>query len=338
MRYAVTLDSVFTKHQTPEGHPERADRIRAVERRLRSWSGFPRLILSPPETVDPRWLRAIHTPEHLAAVRATADRRHTQLDPDTHAAADSYRIALLAAGSAVRVSCGVAGGEFDRGFVLARPPGHHAESGRAMGFCLLNNAAAATAAALELDGVNRVAVVDFDVHHGNGTQEIFYARPDVLYLSSHQHPLYPGTGRWEERGSGAGRGYTLNLPIPAGKGNGFYLALYRHFVVPALERFQPDLILVSAGFDGHHRDPLAGMNLDEDGFAALAGLLDETAENLCKGRTVYLLEGGYDLDALAESVLQTVRVGVGEKMAKAPAEESAEVREYCREAERRLGL
>ncbi len=333
MRFSLILDDVFLEHATPVGHPERSQRISAIAARLRAWSGFGRLHLLRPLEVDERWLRKVHSEEHCLRIQATAGRPYTQLDPDTHASADSFRVARLAAGSAVALTRTVLDGESDSGFALVRPPGHHAESSRAMGFCLFNNVAVAAAWALERPEVQRVAIVDFDVHHGNGTQEIFYARDDVLYVSSHQHPLYPGTGRWEERGSAAGLGSTLNLPLRAGKGNGFVLALYEHFVLPHLESFQPDLILVSAGFDAHFRDPLAGLNLDEEGFAALADLLNRAAEHLCSGRIVYLLEGGYDLDALAESVLRTIQVSVGEAEPQARAEDSTDFQEYRLQAE-----
>ncbi len=331
MSYLLVLDPVFSEHATPPGHPERPERLRAVAGRLRSWSGFSGLTLLEPSPVAQRWLEEVHDAGHLERVESTRGRAHTQLDPDTHASADSERVARLAAGSAVALAEAVAGGEADGGFDLIRPPGHHAESSRPMGFCLYNNVAAAAVAALAQPGIERVAIVDFDVHHGNGTQEIFYSRPDVLYVSSHQYPLYPGTGRVEESGEGPGRGATLNLPLPAGRGNGFYLALYREIVVPALEKFGPDLILVSAGYDAHHRDPLAGMNLDEEGFAGLAGLLDGAAGRLCGGRIAYFLEGGYDLDALAESVLATIRVNVGDSTPPAPPPPPAEFDEYRRQ-------
>jgi acetoin utilization deacetylase AcuC-like enzyme len=175
-----------------------------------------------------------------------------------------------------------------------------------MGFCLFNNVAIAAQWAVQQPGVDRVAIVDFDVHHGNGTQEIFYRSDDVLYVSTHQHPLYPGTGSFAESGAAAGRGYNLNFPIPPGQGNDLYADLHRHLIGPVLGRFSPDLILVSAGFDGHRADPLAGMRLDESGFRELASILNTVASKVAPGRIVYVLEGGYDLDALASSVLSVL--------------------------------
>ena len=239
----------------------------------------------------------MHTRAHLATVAETAGRT-VHFDADTQAGPRSYAAALRAAGAAVDATERVLKGELARAFCLVRPPGHHAETDQAMGFCLFNNVAVAAAHALAR-GAQRVLVVDFDVHHGNGTQEIFEEDPRVLYVSSHLFPFYPGTGSLSETGRGAGRGFTVNLPMPAGMGDAEYLRVYREIVEPIGKAFAPDLVLVSAGFDAYEGDPLANMALTAKGYAALAQTCVTIAEASAKGRAVFVLEGGYDLDGLA---------------------------------------
>jgi acetoin utilization deacetylase AcuC-like enzyme len=251
-------------------------------------------------------LLRVHTDAHVRSVAET-DGRTVAFDPDTQAGPRTYQAALHAAGAAVDAVTAVLDGTLDRAFCLSRPPGHHAESERVMGFCYFNNVAVAAAEALAR-GVARVLIVDFDVHHGNGTQEIFYPDPRVLYVSSHQFPFYPGTGMQLEQGAGPGRGYNVNLPMPAGSGDADYLRVYREIVSPLARAFDPELVIVSAGFDAFGGDPLASMRLTADGYGALAGICLETA----KGRAVFALEGGYDLDGLASSGAAVTRVLLGE--------------------------
>jgi acetoin utilization deacetylase AcuC-like enzyme len=222
-------------------------------------------------------------------------------------------VACLAAGSPVRLLELMREGRIDAGFSLARPPGHHATPTRAMGFCLFNNAAVAAEWAIQEQLAGRVAILDFDVHHGNGTQEIFWTRSDVLYLSSHQSPHYPGTGAFSEVGAGAGQGFTVNFPVPARRDDAFFVRLYNDLAVPILEQFQPDLILVSAGYDTHANDPLAGMRMTADGFGAIASALTAAASRLCRRRILFLLEGGYDLRALTEGVQATIDGVLGQR-------------------------
>lgn len=306
MRFGITLDDVFLRHATPPGHPERPDRIRALSQRIRQWEGYSELVEVEPVSANEDWLRAVHSAELVAQVARTEGNDYSQLDPDTHAGPESHRTALLAAGSAVELTRRLLHGVIDSGFALVRPPGHHAESNRPMGFCLFNNIAVAAQWALSQGGLERVAVVDFDVHHGNGTQEIFEQRGDLLFVSTHQHPLYPGTGHLREQGSGPGAGSTFNFPLPAGMGNSFYISLFEDFVTPILRWWRPQLILVSAGYDAHRMDPLANMRLDAAGFAALSSLLCRAARELCQGRILFLLEGGYHLEALCEGVIATI--------------------------------
>jgi acetoin utilization deacetylase AcuC-like enzyme len=246
-------------------------------------------------------------------VRETAGRA-VALDPDTFTSPESYDVALLAAGAACQAVDHVLGsGAGTRAFALVRPPGHHAERGKAMGFCLFNNVAIAAAHA-RAQGLDRVAIVDYDVHHGNGTQASFYTDPSVLFVSSHQYPYYPGTGAANETGAGAGKGFTINLPLEAGATDADYELVYERVVLPALRKFKPQLLLVSAGFDAHHRDPLAGMRLTTGQFGRLTALIAGVAEEVCDGRVVALTEGGYDLEALAASLDIAMRVLNGDAL------------------------
>ncbi|RLC89616.1 MAG: histone deacetylase, partial [Chloroflexi bacterium] len=225
----------------------------------------------------------------------------------------SFDAALMAAGGVVRAVEAVLTGEVANGFALVRPPGHHATATRAMGFCLFNNVAVAARAALTGGQVERVLIADFDVHHGNGTQDTFAADPAVFYFSSHQYPYYPGSGNWNETGNGPGEGTLLNVPLPAGVGDAGYAQVFAELVWPLAERFRPDLILVSAGYDAHWSDPLAMMNLSLTGYAWLGRELVRMAEQLCAGKIVFTLEGGYQLDVLAYGVLNAFYAMLGEE-------------------------
>jgi acetoin utilization deacetylase AcuC-like enzyme len=270
----------------------------------------PRLELCRPRSAATAELLRVHTAAHLSRV-AAARGRHVRFDADTQAGPRSYEAALLAAGAVIEAVERTLEGHIQRALCAVRPPGHHAESDRAMGFCLFNNVAAAAAHALA-KGLERIAVVDFDVHHGNGTQAIFYRDPRVLYVSSHAYPFYPGTGALSELGTGPGQGFTVNLPLPPGMGDAEYARVYREIVEPILSAFDPELVLVSAGFDPHRDDPLAGMELSAGGFAELAGVCLRGAEGAARGRAVFALEGGYDLEAVAESGAAVAGVLLGE--------------------------
>lgn len=243
---------------------------------------------------------------------------------------------MLAAGSVVRMIELLFAGEIETGFAAIRPPGHHAETARAMGFCLFNNIAVGAEWARRQGLAERVAVVDFDVHHGNGTQEIFYRRPDVLYLSSHQYPFYPGTGSQAELGDGKGLGFTVNFPMSAGSGNHFFCSLFQDLAGPILRDFEPDLILVSAGYDAHRDDPLGGMRLDEAGFGELVRQLNGLAKELCQGRILYVLEGGYNLRALGQSVLSTLRMSLDPTLEEIERTQTREYESYRQRISRTL--
>jgi len=284
-------------------HPERAERIRALDTALseQDWLGYqPR---EAPAVVEDALL-AVHPPEHVESVRRHCE-TGTAFDLDTPTSPGSWDAALHAAGGAVALVDALLDGEASTGFCALRPPGHHAEVARAMGFCLFANISVAARHAIDVRGAERVLILDWDVHHGNGTQAIFHSAPEVLFASIHQWPFYPGTGALGDAGSGAGEGYTINLPVPRGSGEDEWLALVEHVVVPASRTFGPDLILVSAGFDAHRDDPLGECSLEAVSFAHMARHVRSLAEEL--GVPVgAVLEGGYDLEALTASAAATM--------------------------------
>ncbi len=306
----LVTDARMVDHDPGRGHPERPDRLRAVLDLLdRAPVSGSRSVAATPAT--PAQAGRVHTPHHLARVES-ARGRATHLDPDTGTSPASVEAAWLAAGAAVQAVEAVVTGDARRSFALVRPPGHHAEPDRVMGFCLLSNVAIAAAHARAALGCERVLIVDWDVHHGNGTARAFRDRDDVLFFSTHQAPFYPGTGPAEDVGAGPGEGYTLNVPLPAGAGDGDLAAALTDVLGPAAEAFRPDLVLVSAGFDAHRADPLGGMQCTADGFAALCGVVRDLADRHADGRLALVLEGGYDLAALAASVRACVQVLAGE--------------------------
>ena len=306
-------DNRFLDHVAPYGHPEHPGRLKAIRQRFEEDGLASRCERVPArEAVDEELLR-IHTAAHVRTVDATASSEFRSLDPDTYASRGSARAARLAAGALVDLASRVLSGHLSNGFALLRPPGHHAEADRAMGFCLYNNVAVAARAAQAARLCERVLIVDWDVHHGNGTQHSFWEDPSVLYFSTHQFPFYPGTGAAEEAGGGEGRGFTVNVPWPAGMGDAEYLAAFDRVLLPVARRFSPELILVSAGFDAAAGDLLGGMRVSPDGYAAMT----ERLLSLAEGRVVLALEGGYNLDAIARSAAACLRVLLGEKAGRA---------------------
>jgi acetoin utilization deacetylase AcuC-like enzyme len=288
----------FLDHQVTPGHPERPERLLAIADALAA-PAFAALDRGLPEPAPVEAAALVHDPAYVEALeRARPSEGLVRLDPDTVMSPGSWRAALLGLGAAMGAVDAVMGGAAPNAFAAVRPPGHHAETGRPMGFCLFNNVAVAARHAQRTHGAGRVAIVDFDVHHGNGTQEIFWDDPSVLYASTHQMPLFPGTGAASETGAGN----IVNAPLAAGDGGAAFRARIEGVILPAVAAFAPDLILLSAGFDAHRSDPLAGLELDEADFAWVTEAVMELAARQAGGRVVSLLEGGYDLDALAGSV------------------------------------
>jgi acetoin utilization deacetylase AcuC-like enzyme len=314
MTTAFITHKRYLSHDMP-GHPEHAGRLRSVLKKLDDANLNERLLALTPKPLSEHTILLAHTADHinqLGQIEAMSDSPLVMLDADTYMTPNSYTIARLAAGGVCRAVDAVMDGEADNALAAVRPPGHHATAGRAMGFCLLNNIATAARHAQDTHGVKRVMIVDYDVHHGNGTQDIFYDDGSVLFISTHQHPLYPGTGMLDETGAGAGLGATLNIPLRAGSGDKAFARLYDEIVWKAAERFKPELILVSAGFDAHWADPLAGLRLTLSGYAHLTRELIRMAETLCEGRIVFVMEGGYDLEVIGHGMANTARALLGD--------------------------
>lgn len=308
MTTAFFTDERFSLH-TLQGHPEHAGRLEAVIRLYKEkgvWEHLFRVAASP--ATEEQLLR-VHTSRHLEVLKSVI--QPAMLEMDTYAVPESYELARLAVGGVLAVVDSVLRGDANNGIAAVRPPGHHATPARAMGFCLLSNIALAARHARAAHALERVAVVDFDVHHGNGTQDALYDDPTVLFMSSHQSPLYPGTGAVHEIGRGAGKGFTANAPLPPGVGDAGMQELYEKFLWPLLRRFQPQLILVSAGFDAHWRDPLANLTFSLGGFDYISRELIKMAEEFCSGKIIFVMEGGYDLEVLSHGWLNVANALLG---------------------------
>jgi len=310
MTTLVITDRRFLEHDPGLGHPESPARLDAVQADL-ARGPIAGVTVEAPRFATDAEIEAVHPAEYREALAGLAGRR-ARLDADTAVSPGSWDAARLAAGAAVEAALATMTGRARNAFALVRPPGHHAVPDRAMGFCLLNNAAIAAEAARRA-GAARVLILDWDVHHGNGTQDIFEGRGDVLYMSVHQYPFYPGTGAAHEVGAGAGRGATVNCPLPGGQGDADYGVVFHDLFLPVARAFRPELVIVSAGFDAHERDPLADMRVTERGFAAMASVIAQLADETCGGRLALMLEGGYDLSALTASVRAALEVMTGRR-------------------------
>jgi acetoin utilization deacetylase AcuC-like enzyme len=310
----MTSDLVYSRrfqdHQTGRGHPERPERLAAVVEGLTDRSLWSHLTQVDFEAAERSWLETLHRPSYVDRCFAACERGESFIDsPDSAICPASATIAQLAVGGVLTAAGRIAEGQAQNAFCAVRPPGHHAEADRSMGFCLFNHIALAAEALSRRHGFRRIAIVDFDVHHGNGTQHLFERRNDVFFISLHQDPntLFPGTGFGSERGKGDGTGYTLNLPLPPNSDDERYITCMQDSVEPALDRFKPDILLVSAGFDAAAADPLAQMRVTSDGFDWIARFLTRKANELCHGRLLASLEGGYDLVALSDGVSRFVQ-------------------------------
>ena len=316
---AVVVDQAYLKHLPGDSHPERPERVKVLLD-LAAHLDAAKFKLLPPRAATRAEVEQTHGADHVRLVESTSTVNHYALDGDTITSRDSFAVALLAAGGFLNLLDAIAAKESANGIALVRPPGHHALRNQAMGFCLFNTMAIGAEYLKRSHGAKKIMIVDWDVHHGNGTQDAFYQDPSVLFVSSHQFPYYPGTGALTETGAGAGAGYTINVPLPAGCADLEYLQVFQDIVVPAAEKFRPEWILVSAGFDPHRRDPLGGMEVTEQGFGAMARTLLAQARKFAEGRIAFLLEGGYDLAGLRNSVaavlaeLQTQGRGVAEPL------------------------
>jgi acetoin utilization deacetylase AcuC-like enzyme len=297
-KVGIVLDKLYVDHDNGPGHPETYERILAIVDMLNYTKMMDEVVRIEPRDATKEEITLVHTPEHYDKIASTKGKPRVFLDADTTTCAVSFDAALRAAGGTIAAIDSVLSGEVDRAFPIVRPPGHHAEADRPMGFCLFNNVAVGAAYLTQVKGLDRVLVIDWDVHHGNGTQHIFEDSSKVLYFSSHQFPFYPGTGAAEEVGTGDGKGYTVNVPMEPAMGDNEFIKIFQEILKPIIEQYKPEFILVSAGFDIFFEDPLGGMKVTPEGFAKLTRQLTDQADRVCNGKIIFLLEGGYNLDGL----------------------------------------
>jgi acetoin utilization deacetylase AcuC-like enzyme len=335
---ALIKDDRYLEHNPGDGHPESPDRLRVIHELIdREFSGLP---LIPPRLATESELALVHDPHYIQTVAGTEGRTHSQLDPDTGLSARSYEIARLAAGGLLQGVDALLNPQSEIRnpksiFAFVRPPGHHAEPERGMGFCIFNNVAIAAVYAKKKYGLKRILIVDWDLHHGNGTQRAFYDDPGVLFFSSHQYPYYPGSGGFNEVGSGKGEGFTINAPFPTGFGDAEYVSVYSKILEPIALEYLPELILISAGFDPFVKDPLGGMKVTGEGFGALAGLVQDIAGRVCGGKVLITLEGGYHPEGLRNGVRAVLQALHGQR---APAPEKTPSADSDRVIERMVGV
>jgi acetoin utilization deacetylase AcuC-like enzyme len=310
MTIGIVYSPRYLEHNDPT-HPEHAGRLEAIVQVLRQHGAWDEAAHITPQPISRERLTSLHTASYVDQVQRAAEAGRPWLDLDTYLSPASYQVALLAAGGVIQGVEAVLDGQVEAALALVRPPGHHARPMREMGFCLFNNVALAALHALEERGLERVLIVDWDVHHGNGTQEAFYHDGRVMYFSTHQFPYYPGTGAIQETGTGDGAGCIVNVPLPPGTGDAGYGRVFEEVLLPAGRRFHPQLVLVSAGYDPHWADPLAAMCVSVRGFAHMAAVVRQIAQEHCLGQLVLALEGGYHLQALAYGILATWRTWAG---------------------------
>lgn len=315
----IVRDERFMNHRPGHFHPESHKRLEVIYAMLEDPDMANLFQEVPVRRAEKEELCRVHFPEYVDTVARTEGRDYVSLDPDTSTSPGSYEAALLAAGGLCEAISRVIMGDLDNAFALVRPPGHHAERGRAMGFCLFNNVAVGARYAQVSHNLERILVIDWDLHHGNGTQHSFEEDPSILYFSTHQYPYYPGSGAFQEVGRGQGQGFTVNVPLPVGHGDGEYVGIFQRILRPIATQFDPDLVLVSAGFDIYERDPLGGMRVTPAGFAGLMRSIMDTADECCNGKVVVTLEGGYELRGLRDSVRAVLKELAG--VSKTPIED-----------------
>ena len=292
----------YLKHNTGERHPENSGRLVHLLEHLRETETLQELEHIKPYNSSPKWIKLVHSPNYIKSIEDACKNGVEMLDADTIISRDSYDVALLAVGGVLAGVDAVIKNKVENAFCAVRPPGHHAEYERAMGFCIFNNIAVASRYIQKKHNLKKVLIVDWDAHHGNGTQNAFYQDPSVYYFSVHQSPHYPGTGKEEEIGEKEGEGFTLNMPMAAGSGDVEYLEAFENILYPAAKQFSPDFVLISAGFDGHKDDPLSNLNLTAEGYQNLTRIIMDLSKECCQGKLVSILEGGYNIKAFSESV------------------------------------
>lgn len=309
MTTGFLYDPRYLDHDTGPGHPERSDRLLVTMDFLERQVWFGNLVRIAPRRADREWIETIHAPSYVARAELACQQESPYLDVlDVSISRDSYDVALLAAGGVLALADSLIKGEIDTGFALIRPPGHHAEQSMALGFCLFNNVAILTRYLQRRYGLDKILILDWDVHHGNGTQHSFESDPSVLYVSLHQYPFYPGTGSSSEAGTGAGHGATLNCPMSSGAGDADYREAFVDKILPKVNAFEPEVVLISAGFDAHHEDPLANINLSTEFFGWMTACMLDVADRCAEGRLLSLLEGGYSLSALPRCISEHLLV------------------------------
>ena len=314
MKTGIVKHDLYLEHKTEIFHPESPYRLQSIYAMLESVDFAGSLVKIEPRYANLDEILLVHDPHYVDRVLDSAEKPRVRFDPDTVTSPKTYKVAWMAVGGVVEAIRVVLRGEVRNAFALVRPPGHHAMRDRAMGFCIFNNLAIGARVALVSHGLSRVLILDWDLHHGNGIQEIFYDDPHVLYFSLHRHPYYPWTGAAEEVGKGPGKGYNVNVPLEQGCSDPDYGNIFRHLLLPIARSYKPEIILVAAGFDTHHNDPLRSMNVTQAGFARMTGLLMDLAAELCGGRMVLALEGGYNSEALRDSVAMVLWELIGKSM------------------------
>ncbi len=303
MTTGLLYDAIYLNHDTGGGHPERRERLLATMHYLEKQNWFSDLKLIAPRSVERQWLEEIHTPDYIDRATSACRRELPYLDVlDVIISRDSCDVAKLAAGGVLELGDQVISGKLDNALALVRPPGHHAEANMALGFCLFNNVAILARYVQKQHGLDKVLILDWDVHHGNGTQHTFEEDPSVLYISLHQYPYYPGTGSFSETGKGRGKGATLNCPMSAGANDEDYRVAFTNTILPKISDFKPDIVLLSAGFDAHRDDPLAQINLSTDFYGWMSERMMEVADQYAGGKLIGTLEGGYDLNAMPRCI------------------------------------